>query len=669
MAPKLKSVKKTAAAKSKKTAAAKVKQAAKKTAASKVNKQEEKRREKEQEEWQKWKKEEEKGRRQQREQQREREETKAAESPKPTLDLSTMSIQQLKAELKKRGCKGYSSLKRPDLEELLKKCPADNCVNSMKKKCKEEGRICNPKTGRCISSKKSEKPSRVGGTSGSQSVSNIEKKQQEKQEQDVFIEYLLTLGDNIGEIKKDMQKFSQSRGYITRKRLFNNILQQIPDELLTDFIQKYYKVKDYIDLNECFNKYIKTDIYIQYQLEQERLDKERDMSKRQEEQEKKKKQEQRQNPLFYTLFGTDTESDMERDDIESEMEEESGSDYEAGSEYEADSEYEAGSEYKQKDEAGSEGEDERTINFMNQGPDPKRMRRTEIPIPITIEKPRLQQVQKPTTKITRNTIKDFVSTKLSTQLLSIDPNNKNYLKDSMFVKDTTNLLTMDLTRNVIDIMMELANIITYMSFDTQIKYNANIFRDRLRNDYYTPSSLTSLSMEDKIPEVFSNNLITDVQKEMARVRLNNSIKETTSDLLLQVEKVINPTKRVSQPAKPPQPIRYMFKREIKKSLLKSQCKNKNQLVGVNDYELIKYRENGNDYCLSIKALSCAYKNGMRLVNSSTGNLLDELFVNRFIELYENVCDLTNKGGYENLEKTNQDENVDLLSRQMMNLNL
>ena len=657
MAPKLNSVKKTAAAKSKKTAASKVKQAAKKTAASKVNKQEEKRREKEQEEWQKWKKEEAKGRRQQREQQRTREETKATESTKPTLDLSQMNDKQLKAELKKRGCKGYSSLKRPELEELLKKCPTDNCIKSMKKKCEREGKICNPKTGRCISSKKSEKPSRVGGTSGRQSVSNIEKKQQEKQEQDAFIEYLLTLGDDIGLIKKDMQRFSQSRGYITRKRLFNNILQQIPDELLTDFIQKYYKVKDYIDLNECFNKYIKTDIYIQYQLEQERLDKERDMLKRQQEQEKKKRQEQRQDPLYYDLFGTDTESDMERDDIDSEMDEESGS------------EDEAGSEDQQKDEAGSEGEDKPTINFMNQGPDPKRMRRTEIPIPITIEKPRLQQVQKPTTKITQNTIKDFVSTKLSTQLLSIDSNNKNYLKDSMFVKDTTNLLTIDPTRNVIDIMMELANIITYMSFDTQIKYNANIFRDRLRKDYYTPSSLTSLSMEDKIPEVFSNNLITDVQKEMARVRINNSIKETTNDLLLQVEKVINPTKRVSQPAKPPQPIRYMFKREIKKSLLKSQCKNKNQLVGVNDYELIKYRENGNDYCLSIKALSCAYKNGMRLVNSSTGNLLDELFVNRFIELYENVCDLTNKGGYENLVKTNQDENVDLLSRQMMNLNL
>ena len=72
------------------------------------------------------------------------------------------TIKQLKEDLKKKGCKGYSGLNKPDLEKLLKMCPENNCVVSKRVKCAKKGQMCKPKTGRCAKHPKRTQPGAAG---------------------------------------------------------------------------------------------------------------------------------------------------------------------------------------------------------------------------------------------------------------------------------------------------------------------------------------------------------------------------------------------------------------------------------------------------------------------------------------------------------------------------
>ena len=64
-----------------------------------------------------------------------------------------LTTKQLIELCKQRECKGYSNLKKAELIELLQTCPDNNCIKTKKLKCKKNGKVCNPVTGRCIKKK------------------------------------------------------------------------------------------------------------------------------------------------------------------------------------------------------------------------------------------------------------------------------------------------------------------------------------------------------------------------------------------------------------------------------------------------------------------------------------------------------------------------------------
>jgi hypothetical protein len=72
------------------------------------------------------------------------------------------TVKQLKEDLKRKGCKGYSGLKKPDLKKLLNMCPENNCVVSRRVKCAKKGQMCKPKTGRCVKHPKRRRPDAAG---------------------------------------------------------------------------------------------------------------------------------------------------------------------------------------------------------------------------------------------------------------------------------------------------------------------------------------------------------------------------------------------------------------------------------------------------------------------------------------------------------------------------
>jgi hypothetical protein len=72
----------------------------------------------------------------------------------------------LKAELKRRGCKGYSGLKKAELEQLLRICPENNCIDSKRRKCERKGQVCKPNTGRCVKQKRRRPGAGAAGSPG-----------------------------------------------------------------------------------------------------------------------------------------------------------------------------------------------------------------------------------------------------------------------------------------------------------------------------------------------------------------------------------------------------------------------------------------------------------------------------------------------------------------------
>lgn len=225
---------------------------------------------------------------------------------------------------------------------------------------------------------------------------------------------------------------------------------------------------------------------------------------------------------------------------------------------------------------------------------------------------------------------------LSDSLLRIAPNVFDYgSKISKlipeYIKTTVNaVLEHEPKDKNKDLFTAIANIVTYLELP-----QAQIFRKRIEQRYYTPYNLILLSPEDKLPEIFGNPKVSKKDKE----KMTHFI---TSNIALQVKKMVNILYRKEYPSERHSfMIQDVIHPKIDGQILKriSFCENPDNIANTDPHEIVFYKENNKQYCFPLKQLTVLIDlEGTDTINPATGNK----FSKEFIEKIDKTYDLTGK---------------------------
>ena len=157
-----------------------------------------------------------------------------------------------------------------------------------------------------------------------------------------------------------------------------------------------------------------------------------------------------------------------------------------------------------------------------------------------------------------------------------------------------------------------------------LKDNNGIFFKRIKQEYYIPEILVTLTREEKLPEVFDDPTETNIASinNIIDRQVNNFV-QTLADSIYQKN---DSTERVPMSAYGQIP-RYKVKK------WKSACDE--NLEDVPDEHIVYYKEDGKVYCLLISNIYEQLNSELGIaINPTTKKPLDEDFVERFRQLYD-----------------------------------
>ena len=174
----------------------------------------------------------------------------------------------------------------------------------------------------------------------------------------------------------------------------------------------------------------------------------------------------------------------------------------------------------------------------------------------------------------------------------------------------------------------LANITVFL------KNQNSVFAERIRDQYYIPPILVTLSIEEKLPEVFDDpNQNKKFVKNLISREINLEVKRIAESLYNRK----NPTE-----SKPTLAEAIIPRYKVRPS--NDLCDNKlDDDVKISD--VFYYTEGGKVYCLLIKDVYTQIKNKQTPVNNITRKPFDTDFLERFRELYDykfNVQEVADK---------------------------
>jgi len=179
----------------------------------------------------------------------------------------------------------------------------------------------------------------------------------------------------------------------------------------------------------------------------------------------------------------------------------------------------------------------------------------------------------------------------------------------------------DTSVTVQDLLKHIAEIGVYL------KDNDRIFFKRIKQEYYIPEILVTLTREEKLPEIFDDP--TEIEQNIMLVnniidRQINNFVQTLADSIYQKT---NFTERVPMRPKGQLP-QYKIANKWK-----SVCDE--NLEGVPDEHIVYYKEDGKVYCLLISNIYEQLNSEEGIpINPTTKKPLDEDFVERFRQLYD-----------------------------------
>lgn len=198
--------------------------------------------------------------------------------------------------------------------------------------------------------------------------------------------------------------------------------------------------------------------------------------------------------------------------------------------------------------------------------------------------------------------------------------------NTAYINDVISTIT-NKSRNTKEFAENLGEIIVYLN----ISANAdNIFINRVKQEYYRPEILANLTNEEKLPEYFDNNVLSDKDKTIIINVLNVEMKNFVKNFAINMYQLENPTERVFQEA-------------VDKTVLPksnnwiSRCyensdkhKYKYDINNVPSGQLVQYRKDGIVYCIKISDIL----NSENIpINPYTGEQLRKSFVKKVKHLY------------------------------------
>lgn len=230
---------------------------------------------------------------------------------------------------------------------------------------------------------------------------------------------------------------------------------------------------------------------------------------------------------------------------------------------------------------------------------------------------------------------------LSKALHDVAPNVLTYgIYDRIVKRDTSYnlkvidmLLTKSLTVN--EFFEYLGNIVIFI---TTINFS-NVFRERLKEEYYLPEILANLPLSEKLPEIYDRN-INNREEEKHRMDeiIEQSLKIFVYRLLVLAYVRRNPTERIES-GTVNGTVNYSITPDIstlfnKMSDWKSNCVN---VDNIPDNEIVLYKdENENVYCLSIPEVVKSIELG-NIMNKHTGKEYSEEFI-EYINKYYTIVE-------------------------------
>jgi hypothetical protein len=181
------------------------------------------------------------------------------------------------------------------------------------------------------------------------------------------------------------------------------------------------------------------------------------------------------------------------------------------------------------------------------------------------------------------------------------------------------------SKNIGEFVNKLGQIVIYLTKEINLISN-DIFVNRLRDNYYLPEVLINLSPEQKLPEIFLNNLISvEKIKDVSNI-LNNELNKFTTKFL---QDILSDEYDIYKHV-PMRAVKYFGDIPVFKN--RSTCSNKEDIIGKSDKELVYYNENGRTYCLIIRDIAIRFKENNFLNPYTTVRLSDE-FIETFNKVY------------------------------------
>ena len=223
-------------------------------------------------------------------------------------------------------------------------------------------------------------------------------------------------------------------------------------------------------------------------------------------------------------------------------------------------------------------------------------------------------------KVTQK-IEEFATRALSEWLSNVAPNVKKYknLEKGGYISETIRLFSLT-SQNTGKLFEHISKITIFLN------NKDGVFTQRIIDEYYIPEILVSLSIEEKLPEVFDDP-DPGVDKGAATRFIERQVAATVRNFADQFYKANNPTENI-----PTLPSANIVASHVQR-VWKSACTNEIS-KDVQNSSVIYYPENEEIYCILITELYDQIRDGRKPVNPVTGILLNEKFLKRFRELYD-----------------------------------
>jgi len=229
---------------------------------------------------------------------------------------------------------------------------------------------------------------------------------------------------------------------------------------------------------------------------------------------------------------------------------------------------------------------------------------------------------------------------LSRTLKSVAPNIKDYNENSPYIQIAINNVFQGNDQTVKELYSRVATVIVYLTIG-----DAQIFRNRVKAEYYLPDILMILSPEDKFPEVFDPEFgASDETKENIVSYVTSQTEKIATDMAEFQYRSSHPTL-----TRPWNPIDIPEIERIKYS--ESVCVNLADVNGTSKENIVFFTDDdGKTYCFDVDKLSDQF-NRRDFINHKTGNRFSKDFIRRYtISYYDSITKQTYTFPFEKLYK-------------------